>query len=275
MKRSGFMLIGCTIMLVLSLTLPFNIAVTSQWFPSSGITVSYSLTHHLTLKSGITVSCSTFNLYNITGYYYLVPTWLDTNYPYPPMGTPIETETSVQIFHSYSEYSPTHLQRITGFSTATQTLFPSTAIDLIIFQSQTEGGSTIAIQSPVETVQKLSYFTTLPSFNFLDYFNCSTGGNQPIFPNTYVTGYTDTQIIAFQRDALDNYTYISGLDGKVLGYSFIRLPTQPSVKSYGFSFTVIPESEASNIPFFSFEWLIVGLCAVGLLFFGFHYLKKH
>ncbi|MDD1776748.1 MAG: hypothetical protein LUQ65_01160, partial [Candidatus Helarchaeota archaeon] len=73
MKRSGFILFGCASILILSLTMPSMIAATTQWFPTSSDTCSYSLTYHLTLENGPSISCSTFNLYwHSSGYYLLV-----------------------------------------------------------------------------------------------------------------------------------------------------------------------------------------------------------
>ncbi|MDD1776747.1 MAG: hypothetical protein LUQ65_01155 [Candidatus Helarchaeota archaeon] len=273
MKRSGFILFGCASILILSLTTPSMIAATTQWFPTSSDTCSYSLTYYVNLKNGITVSCSTFNLYwDSSGYYLLVASWLDATFPqYSPGLTSIETNTEVHIFHRYSEYSPTFLQRITRFATATRTIQPS-YFGIRVFQ-QGGGASTDFFYCGNETIQESSYFTTLPTNNFLDYFNNTAGVGQLIYPSTCVMCKTEDQIIAYQQIGSSNLTYIANSAGKVTAFSFIQWPSFSNVTAAGWSVTAVESS--SEIPAFSIVWLTVSLLVIGLIFIKFRYPKSH
>ncbi|MDD1779528.1 MAG: hypothetical protein LUQ65_15300, partial [Candidatus Helarchaeota archaeon] len=236
-------------------------------------TCSYSLTYHLTLENGPSISCSTFNLYwHSSGYYLLVASWLDATFPFSQSElTSIETNTEVHIFHRYSLYSPTFLQRVTGFTTATQTILPS-YFGIRVFQ---QGSSAMwdFINCDNQTIQELHYFTTLPYNNFLDYFNGTAGVGQLIYPSTCVISKTEDQIISYQQRGSINITYIANSDGKVTAFSFIEWTGYSSVTAAGWLLTAVESN--SEIPSFSIVWLTVSLLVIGLLFIKFHYPKSH
>ncbi|MFX0020820.1 MAG: hypothetical protein ACFE9S_00720 [Candidatus Hermodarchaeota archaeon] len=251
-------------------------AAEPQWFPEAGITINYRLTNSMTLTDNSRADSNLFNLYEFSGYWVVVPTYMDDNFPTKPASMVLNTssvEVIVQV--EYTEKSSTELYRNMRILVADR-IFTEIYFFFILYrETVTYAMRQFHLASDTYFVDKNNFFTS-DSGSFIDYIDNSLGPGAEIvgvslYDLTIIT-VTSTDIIATTSSTYENNTYVAGLNGKVKSYSLTSFDLSMlsiGYKRIDYTFNVIDQgsSGGGGIPGYEFSIIlgVIGILTVILI----------
>ena len=254
-------------------------AAEPQWFPQIGTTIEYQLTNSMTLMDGSRVDSNRFNLYEFSGSWVVVPTYMDDNFPAMPASMVLNTsDASVVIHVEYTEKSSTELYRNMRILVADRIFIDMFFFFILHRESVTYAMRQFNLASDNFFVDKNNFFTNDGNSSiFIDYIDNSFGPGAEIvgitnYDLTIIT-VNSNEILASASSPYENNTYVADLSGKVKSYSLTSYDL--SMLSIGYKridyvFNVIEHRTSdggSGIPGYEFSIIlgVIGILTVILI----------
>jgi hypothetical protein len=268
-KKIVFLVLLITL-LGISLVSSVN-AVEPQWFPEVGTTIEYQMTNSITLTDNSRVDSNKFNLYEFSGSWVVVPTYMDDNFPTMPASMVLNASiVDVMIQVEYTEKSSTELYRNMRILIADR-IFTEIFFFFILYrETVTYAMRQFNLASDTYFLDKNNFFAS-DSGSFIDYFDNSLGpGAQIVGVSLYdltIITVTSTEIIASTASQYENNTYVADLNGKVKSYSLTSFDLSMisiGYKRIDYVFTALEPGSTGNggIPGYNL-FLIIG--SIGIL----------
>nr|MDO8118874.1 hypothetical protein [Candidatus Sigynarchaeota archaeon] len=194
-----------------------SLAATQQWFPTESTSVVYDIKHVVTAKNGTVYESDTFNVYNLSSFYYVAPVGMKETIP--SNWELVAGNTKVTMKHAYTPNNATHLYRSTTMTYGNTTAPASSYFNMVYYHTNLTYAFFQRSTAANYPVPRNQFETSFPSGDFMDCINCELGPSEKVITNFYVLSVTDDQIIAGYSTSNSNYTIIAGRDGKITDFS--------------------------------------------------------
>ncbi len=255
-----FVVIG---ILGVNVILPVN-AVTSQWFPRVGTTSEYNVESYITKWDYTRGESTTFNIYNHIGNKYIVPSYMDLNFPVMPSSwVSIENDTRISVLIEYTERSSTELYRNARIK-INDVIYNNTNFKFVGFRELFSWLTTdMNFFSELNYINQNSF---LPNNlgTFYDYIDCSLGVGSKFPVDVEVISVSQDYIIASTDYPLyENRTYLAGSNGRVISFTLTFFDPAMTVilqRWTSFVFT-LQENSSTAIPGFEL-YIILGIFGI-------------
>lgn len=250
-KTNKFTFTGLMLLWFIVLS-PSVLGTTEQFFPTDGTIDEYKLTFVFNWSNGTTEETARFEVWNLSGYTYLVPMPMLVKEPglFADFNI-LESEVEITLTRTYSDLSPTQLNRTSNLKGNTTSFDENDIFVGVMMGKSSINGEARKIELSSRTIDKTNYWEGF-SNDFVGYFDKDTALTEHVDFKHSVLAITDDSIIAFEVDSVSsmNTTYIADRRGKVNYFQYTRINPYPAMDAdtVAFIWTRTRDTNDNSIP---------------------------